>query len=338
MVVANSSRYVVGSAVGLLPGLLEGRRTVAISDHNVRTCHPELFTGMECFLVGDGEESKTLETVSDIYRFLERTGADRNTFIVGIGGGIVTDVAGFAASTYMRGLDFGFVSTTLLGQVDASVGGKNGVNFDRYKNLVGCFRQPQFVVADPTLLGSLPEREFRTGMAEVIKSAIIASPELFGILLSNDCDSLRSDNNLLERVIRMAVQVKTSVVERDAEEKGLRRVLNLGHTVAHAIEHVTSVYNHGEAVAVGLVLMAEASVRLGKMDEKVMQSIRTVVERYGLPVSVDIPSDVLVDAMCMDKKRDSDSMHLIMPLAVGEVEDERCPVSQLSNIIFNINR
>ena len=181
-------------------------------------------------LIGTGQSVKTLQTVERVLRRVIELGVDRKTFVLGIGGGIVTDVAGFAASIYMRGLRFGFVSTTLLGQVDASVGGKNGVNLDGYKNMTGTFTQPDFVVYDPALLRTLPDREFRAGLAEVVKSAIIADAELFARLEQSDFATLRRDTDLLADALSAAVRVKADIVERDERESGERRKLNLGHT------------------------------------------------------------------------------------------------------------
>ena len=180
--VRQQSEVYISSAAEILPELLPQGRVVVVSDATIDRLYHPLLAKYDSVLIGTGESIKTLQTVETLYRRFIELGVDRSTFVLGIGGGIVTDVAGFAASTYMRGLPFGFISTTLLGQVDASVGGKNGVNVDGYKNMAGTFTQPQFVVCDPSLLRSLPDREFRAGLAEVVKAAIIADADLFGAL------------------------------------------------------------------------------------------------------------------------------------------------------------
>ena len=238
--VRQQSEIYIGPTSDILSGVLPGGRVVVVSDATIdRLYHP--------MLVGLGESIKTLQTVESIYRRFIELGVDRSTFVLGIGGGIVTDVAGFAAATYMRGLDFGFVSTTLLGQVDASVGGKNGVNVDGYKNMAGTFSH----------------REFRAGLAEVVKAAIIADADLFARIEATTFDDLRSNTDLLTDAVSASIRVKADIVERDERESGDRRKLNLGHTLAHAIEKCTNRLNHGEAVAVGTALIADASVKLG---------------------------------------------------------------------------
>mgnify|MGYP003095391116 CR=1 FL=1 len=252
--VRGRSDVFIGPAAEILPDVLPAGRVVAVSDAAVAELHGRLLAPYETLLVGRGEEHKTLRTVETLCRRLIGLGADRKTFILGVGGGIVTDVAGFAASIYMRGLPFGFVSTTLLGQVDASVGGKNGVNVDGYKNMAGTFTQPRFVVCDPALLRTLPEREFRAGLAEAVKAGIIADAELFARLERLGFDALRGDTAELSAVVSAAVRVKAEIVERDEYEAGDRRKLNLGHTLGHAIEKCSDAMNHGEAVAVGTAL------------------------------------------------------------------------------------
>ena len=205
--VRGRSDVFIGPAAEILPDVLPAGRVVAVSDAAVAELHGRLLAPYETLLVGRGEEHKTLRTVETLCRRLIGMGADRKTFILGVGGGIVTDVAGFAASIYMRGLPFGFVSTTLLGQVDASVGGKNGVNVDGYKNMAGTFTQPRFVVCDPALLRTLPEREFRAGLAEAVKAAVIADAELFARLERLGFDALRGDTAELSAVVSAAVRL-----------------------------------------------------------------------------------------------------------------------------------
>ena len=198
--VANSGVY-IGSVEQLLSQLLPKRRVIVITDSNVDRCHSALISSYEHIIIGLGEQAKNLTTLEKVYTQLMEMGADRSTFLLGIGGGIVTDITGFVGATYMRGVDFGFIPTTLLAMVDASVGGKNGVNIGGFKNMVGTFLQPNFVICDTAKLSTLSDREFAAGVAEIIKAAVIADPKLFELLESADFATLRSDNELLSRVV-----------------------------------------------------------------------------------------------------------------------------------------
>ena len=325
-----------GRAAELLPRLLGGKPLVAVTDSEVKRCHAPLFADSLTLTVGRGEESKTLETVAALYRALMECGTDRTSFITGIGGGIVTDIAGFAAATYMRGIGFGFVPTTLLAQVDASVGGKNGVNVDGYKNMVGTFAQPQFVICDVTLLRTLPDREFRAGLAEALKAGIIADPELFGLLERNGFDTLRRDETLLEEVVYRALRVKADIVARDEREAGDRRLLNLGHTLAHAIEKCCpSQLNHGEAVAVGTMMVARAAVRMGVLAGTECRRIEAALT--GLGFSLDVPADisVLLSAVARDKKSSGEAVWLVLPEAIGRCSSRLTPRKELPQLFAN---
>ncbi len=311
------SNIYIGSAHELLPSLVEGRRVVVVTDERVGTLCEALIAPYPVIRIGRGEEQKNFATVETIHRRLIELGADRTTFVVAVGGGIVTDTAGFAAATYMRGVEFGFVSTTLLGQVDASVGGKNGVNVGGYKNMAGTFTQPRFVICDPALLATLPEREFRAGLAEVVKAAIIGDAPLFERLERCSFEALRGDAPLLADAVLGAVKVKATIVERDEREAGDRKLLNLGHTLAHAIEKCSRVMNHGEAVAVGLRLVADAAARCGLLDGQVRDRICGLLARWGFVLDPPVPVERLLGEVGKDKKSDGDNLHLILPRAIG---------------------
>ena len=334
--VANSGVY-IGSVEQLLSQLLPKRRVIVITDSNVDRCHSLLISSYEHIIIGLGEQAKNLTTLEKVYTQLMEMGADRSTFLLGIGGGIVTDITGFVGATYMRGVDFGFIPTTLLAMVDASVGGKNGVNIGGFKNMVGTFLQPNFVICDTAKLSTLSDREFAAGLAEVIKAAVIADPELFDLLEKADFATLRADNNLLSRVVEAALKVKIDVVTADEREKGLRRVLNLGHTIAHAIEKSTRVYNHGEAVAVGLCSVAAVAERMGKLSAEDKLRIESLCERYKLPTQLPEPMEKLLKAIRKDKKRDGDSLHLILPTAIGGVEDLTLSFEDVENVFKKRN-
>ncbi|MDE6070025.1 MAG: 3-dehydroquinate synthase [Alistipes sp.] len=319
--IRDESGIYIGPAADLLSGLLpEGKRVVALCDATTeKLCRP-LLEPYERVLIGTGESIKTLQTVETVYRRFIELGVDRRTFVLAVGGGIVTDVAGFAAATYMRGLEFGFVSTTLLGQVDASVGGKNGVNIDGYKNMVGTFAQPRFVICDPALLRTLPDREFRAGLAEAVKSAVIADADLFARLERSSLAELRADTDLLSDAVSASIRVKADIVERDERESGERRKLNLGHTLAHAIEKCSSQMNHGEAVAVGMAMIADVAVGEGVLSAADRDRIVALLCRLGFDLVPPVPVAQLLAEVGKDKKREDDMLRIVLPVGIGDCE------------------
>ena len=330
--IKDKSRVVVGSVGELLPALLPKKRVVVVSDTNIDRHYHSLIEPYDHVLIGLGESSKTLKTLDAIYhRFIE-LGVDRSCFVLAIGGGIVTDVAGFAASTFMRGLDFGFISTSLLGQVDASVGGKNGVNVDGYKNMVGTFTQPKFVICDVDLLRTLSPREFRTGLAEIIKAAVIADAELFEMLEQTDFSTLQRDTERLSEMVYRAIKVKADIVERDERESGDRRLLNLGHTLAHAIEKSSSKMNHGEAVAVGLALIAEVATSRDMLAVADKERIVALLERAGFMLDAPVEIRTLLKAVAKDKKAEGSDIHIVFPVGVGRCTVEKMPVEVFKSL------
>lgn len=261
-----------------------------------------------------GEEHKTLATVAGLYDRFAEAGLDRSGAVVALGGGVITDMAGFAAATYMRGVALVQVPTSLLGMVDASVGGKVGVDHPRGKNLIGAFVQPLFVLLDPLLLDTLPEIEYHAGMAEVIKHGIIGDPELFAALEASDSPDLNW-------VLRRQLQVKIDVVEEDPYEKGRRVVLNLGHTFAHAFEMLSDYrLHHGLAVSIGLAAAAHLAELRGLCSAETRQRILAALERHRLPTRYDAhPPEAVYAAMALDKKRQGSRLRFILPRAIGEV-------------------
>ena len=319
-----ASTLYVGRAAELLDRVLPVGRTVVITDANIDRLYPSLVRRFDHIIVGQGEGCKSLQTVDRVYRELMALGADRSTFILGIGGGIVTDIAGFVAATYMRGVEFGFVSTTLLGQVDASIGGKNGVNVADYKNMVGTFRQPRFVIMDVEMLRTLPKRELRAGMAEVVKSAIIADAALFE-RLERCGESVYNTTEDMQEVMLGAVAVKARIVAEDEREGGVRRLLNLGHTLGHAIEKCTHDVNHGEAVAIGMSLIAHAAVRRGMMVESEAMRVDGLLRQLGF--NLELPLDIcdVLREVKYDKKKRDNLLRVVFPVKIGE-----CRVAELS--------
>lgn len=330
--IALNSRLYVGRAEELLEELLPAGRVIVITDANIDRLYPHLVRRWEHIIIGGGEANKSLQTVAAIYDRLMAMGADRSTFILAMGGGIVTDIAGFVATTYMRGLSFGFLSTTLLGEVDASVGGKNGVNVGGYKNMVGTFSQPRFVISDVEMLRTLPLRELRAGMAEAVKSAIVGDAELFDYIEARATEALHGDTEALSHIVLRSVAVKSAIVARDEREGGVRRLLNLGHTLGHAIEKLTRTLNHGEAVAVGMSLVAHAAVRRGVLEVGVAERIDNLLVRLGFDIVPPVPVTEILREVKHDKKREDDTIHIVLPEQIGRCRVERVAIDELVNM------
>ena len=331
--IKDRSRVVVGSVGEWLPRLLPQKRVIVVSDTNIDRHYHSLIEPYDHVLIGLGETSKTLRTLDVIYRRFIELGVDRSCFVLAVGGGIVTDVAGFAASTFMRGVEFGFISTSLLGQVDASVGGKNGVNVDGYKNMVGTFTQPRFVVCDVNLLRTLSAREFRTGLAEIIKAGVIGDATLFEMLEQADFSTLQRDSDTLREMVYRAIKVKADIVERDERESGDRRLLNLGHTLAHAIEKSSSKFNHGEAVAVGLAMIADVAAKQGLLAAEDKERILNLLQRAGFALEPPVEVRTLLKAVKRDKKAEGDSIHVVFPLGVGNCCVEKMPLEEFKALV-----
>lgn len=315
--IGNNSTLYIGKIAEVLDSVLPHTRVVVITDVNINKLYPDLVHSYDHIVIGSGEAIKNLNTVSMIYNRLMAMGADRSTFILGIGGGIVTDIAGFVAATYMRGLDFGFISTTLLGQVDASIGGKNGVNVADYKNMAGTFRHPRFVISDVEMLHSLPQRELRAGMAEAVKSALVGDAALFDFIEEHADGDLYSNAAALQHIVEASVAVKSNIVADDELEKGRRRMLNLGHTLGHAIEKCTHDVNHGEAVAMGISLIAHASMKQGFIKDTMVKRIDDVLTRLGFKLTPPTSIANVLREVKYDKKKKDNLLHLVMLEGVG---------------------
>jgi 3-dehydroquinate synthase len=276
--------------------------------------------GAEPILVPDGERHKQLSTVVRIYDALVRMNADRATTLVTFGGGVIGDMAGFAAATYLRGIALVHVPTTLLAQVDSAVGGKVGVNHQLGKNLIGSFYQPQAVVIDPTVLATLPRREFRAGLYEVIKYGVTSSAGLFDRVSRDRAAIFAREPAALTPVVTESCRIKATVVSADEREAGPRRILNFGHTAGHAIEAVTKYrrYRHGEAIAYGMLVAAELAQARGALAECDKKALADLIAGLGpLPTIADVRTAQIMDAMRHDKKVVSGRLHFVLPTGIG---------------------
>jgi 3-dehydroquinate synthase len=273
-------------------------------------------------LVAPGEESKTLAAASRLFTRLARHGADRHSLVCALGGGVIGDLSGFVAATYMRGIPFVQVPTSLLAMVDSSIGGKTGVNHPLGKNLIGAFYPPRAVFTDIDLLHSLPEREYLCGLSEIVKAGIIADPALFTFIEAHTAEVLQREASVLPTLIECAIAVKVSVVQQDPTERGLRAILNFGHTIGHALEAVTAYqqYSHGEAVAVGMALVALLSERLGYCQENIRQRVHALLHRLHLPLTyTDVAPEQLLAAMTHDKKALNGVVRFVLLQDIGSV-------------------
>lgn len=278
---------------------------------------------IECVEIPEGETHKTLQDAQTIYDYLIENQYDRNTLLVALGGGVIGDLTGFVAATFLRGVPCIQVPTTLLSQVDSSVGGKTAVNHPKGKNLIGAFYQPRLVAIDLDTLRSLPPDEFRAGMAEVIKYGVIEDPELFVFLQQNSEKILAQDTACLETIIETSCAIKAKVVERDERESSYRMVLNFGHTIGHAVEALTgySRFKHGEAVAIGMVYAAKLSCQLGQCSEEVVQKIEALVEQFDLPSRLpEFSASEYIETMYRDKKAHDKNIRFILVKDIGTVE------------------
>jgi len=274
----------------------------------------------EPILVPDGERFKLLATVTRIYDALVRLNADRATTLITFGGGVIGDMAGFAAATYLRGISVVHVPTTLLAQVDSAIGGKVGVNHPQGKNLIGAFYQPHAVVVDPRVLGTLPRREFRAGLYEVIKYGMISSAALFDRIARDRKAIFARTPEATTPVIAESCRIKASVIAADERESGPRRVLNFGHTAGHALETVTKYrrFRHGEAVAYGMLVAAELGTARGALADRDRQALADVIASLGpLPPIADISASQVLDAMQHDKKMVAGRLYYVLPIAIG---------------------
>ncbi len=312
--------------------LLEGKRIVIITDENVKSLYGDRFPPGDVITIGTGEKYKTLHTIEDIFRKLVDLELDRSGFILGIGGGIVCDIAGFAASTYMRGIRFGFIASTLLAQVDASIGGKNGVNFEGYKNMVGVFNQPEFVICDPQMLKTLPEKELKIGFAEIIKHALIGSLKLLEYLELNNREALLLDPEVIEKITYDALVIKAGIVNTDEKEKGERRKLNFGHTIAHAFE-TTAGLTHGEAVAAGMGIAAKFSMRLSGFSDNEEKRVYEILKKFDLNRTIEFSCEEIKKTVRKDKKREGDLIYFILLKKIGEGVIKRIPLAVLEGLI-----
>jgi len=329
-----SSIY-VGESLKNLENYLPSTQTIIVTDENIKKYYQKDFPNVPVITIGTGEGIKTLATVETILKELIHHSCDRDSFIVGIGGGIVCDITGFAASTFLRGVNFGFVSTSLLSQVDASIGGKNGVNLDSYKNMVGVFNQPEFVICDIDLLNTLPENEISNGLAEIVKHALISNADMFDFIENNKQKALALDYDTIFRLVADSLRIKSQVVQQDEKESGERRKLNFGHTIGHAIEKIEKA-GHGRAVAMGMVAAARFSQARQLINQGDVSRIRSLLHDLNLPITLDYNAKKIISAAGKDKKKQGNDLFYVFLEKIGRARVEKISFDEMNKFITSV--
>jgi 3-dehydroquinate synthase len=322
------SEIFVGADWKMAEKLVTGESTVIITDNNVFKLYGAQFPEYPVLKIIPGEESKNLKVIERLSEKLLKSGVDRSGFILAVGGGVVCDIAGFLASVFMRGIRCGYVSTTLLSQVDASTGGKTGVNLGKVKNVIGSFRQPEFVICDASMLKTLPGDEYLSGIAELIKTGLISDLSIIESLENRFTEVMIRDIETISDLIARAVRFKASVVSTDEKESGLRRILNFGHTYGHAIELQRSV-KHGFAVAAGMKLAALFSYEKGYISKDDCARIVKILEKYKLLKEFGITVNEMRDLVIHDKKRSGEDIHFVFLENIGNGIVKKVPVGEV---------
>jgi 3-dehydroquinate synthase len=319
-----------------LEELVDKENSILVTDENIFEKQSEKFSGWRTIVIKAGEQHKNQQAVDEIINRLIELNADRQTFIVGVGGGVVTDITGYAASIYMRGVKFGFVPTSILAMVDASIGGKNGVDVGVYKNLVGVINHPQFLLFDYSFLETLPEEEWINGFAEIIKHACIKDENMFHFLEEKSFDYFHSSLEKIGKLIRQNVEIKYNVVVNDERETGERKLLNFGHTIGHAIEN-TAKLPHGSAISIGMVLACIVSEKINQFSPQGTNKIKKLIAQYHLPVSFEIDKEKTWNILLHDKKKTGKDMNFILLDKIGKACVKKVPIPELREIFFSIN-
>ncbi len=324
--------YIFNGSFTQLPILFQRDKVVIVTDENVYKLHADKMEGFAVIKLPAGEEFKQQRTVDDIISQLLALQADKQTVLVGVGGGVVTDMAGYAASIYKRGIKLVLVPTSILAMVDAAIGGKNGVDVGPFKNMVGTIYQPDQLIFDYSFLHTLPHEEWVNGFAEIIKHACIKDADFFDFLATKSVTDFKDNPALLAELIEKNIAIKTSVVLNDEFETGDRKLLNFGHTIGHAIENLYSL-PHGHAVSIGMVAACSISEEMNNFPSASKQKLIDVLQQYHLPVKLSFDKESVWDLLLMDKKRANNSMSFILLDAIGKAVVTPIPLPQLKDLI-----
>ena len=325
-----SVNYYFDASFASLKKLVNPKTTVLITDQNIVAVHKKKFNDWNVIVLKAGEEFKVQQTVDSIVRQLIEMQADRKWTLVAVGGGVVTDITGYVASIFLRGVSFGFVPTTILGMVDAAIGGKNGVDVDVYKNMVGTINQPRFILYDTSFLKSLPENEWRNGFAEIIKHACIKDAIMFKELEDLSLSKIKKNKEVLAKLIQRNALLKSKIVQEDEYEKSQRRLLNFGHTLGHALEK-TYEFPHGEAVSIGMAFATKLSASFLKF--KAAPKVINLIDKYDLPVTAGYNKKKVFEVLLQDKKREGDHLNFILLEKIGKAVIKKLPLDKLYSFI-----
>lgn len=325
-----SVAYYFSDEIFRLKNIVDQKNTIIITDENIFGKHAKKFRQWNSIVLKPGEEFKVQSTVDSILLQLLEMGADRNTTLVGVGGGVVTDITGYVASIYMRGINFGFVPTTLLAMVDASIGGKNGIDIGVYKNMAGIIRQPKFILHDLEFLKTLPKNEWENGFAEIIKHACIKDDAMFRELELNSLKIYQTNKKKINDLINRNTILKTKVVQRDEFEKGERRLLNFGHTLGHALENQYEL-SHGQSIAIGMAFASIVSQKINGFKEA--HRVINLLSKYGLPTFASFDKQKVLEVLKKDKKREKSAINYILLERIGKGVSKFIPITELENII-----
>ncbi|MCK5809187.1 3-dehydroquinate synthase [bacterium] len=314
-----------------LKNYIGSRKAVIVTDETVKSFYSDAFPTLPVITIKQGEKNKTLEAVQTLYQHFLDEEIDRSSLIVAVGGGIVCDIVGFAAATYMRGISCGFVPTTLLAQVDASIGGKNGVNLNSLKNMVGTFTHPEFVLIDPQFLQTLPPRHIQNGFIEMIKHSIIQDAELFDFINENKDIIADTTSSQFHYALEKAVAVKIAVVSQDEKESGMRKILNFGHTIGHAIEAIDTTILHGEAVAAGIIYATQLAQIRGVVSHDELEKIKALISSFVPQIPIDMKK--IAPLLFADKKRAGSTIDFIFPNGIGNAKVVPLTVAEILSSI-----
>ena len=330
-----STAFYFDSSLSELQNLFDKKSTFIITDDNVYHHHQKKLKGWNTLLIKAGEQYKHQQTIDELIIKLIESGADRKSTIVGLGGGVITDIAGYVASVYMRGVDFGFVPTSILAMVDASIGGKNGIDVGVYKNMVGVIRQPKFLLYDYSLLKTLPQEEWINGFAEIIKHAAIKDAAMFKMLETYKLKDFQKNKELLSKLIQRNALLKAKVVQEDEFEQGNRKLLNYGHTLGHAIENKYQL-PHGHAVSIGMVAAAYLSKAL--LGFSASEKLIKVIEAYGLTSFYNFDVQDALQKMLSDKKRVRDTINYVLLNKIGQAIYKPLTIDEIAPVIEAVGR
>lgn len=331
---SSSTNFYFEAKFSQLKQLADQKNAVIITDENIFQAHQSKFKNWNTIVLKPGEVFKVQQTADSIIHQLIELQADRTTTLIGVGGGVVTDLTGYVASVYMRGISFGFVPTTLLGLVDASIGGKNGVDVGIYKNMVGAIRQPNFILHDHSFLSSLPLAEWQNGFAEIIKHACIKDAAMFIELENGSVELYQKKKSLLAQLIKRNAVIKIKVVQKDEYETGERKLLNFGHTLGHALETQYEL-SHGQAISIGMTYAAEISNQL--LNFRDVDRLTSVLHQYGLPAYASFSSKKIFNILKMDKKKERKILHYILLDKIGKATIHPLSLTELEQFINSFN-